>query len=61
LIDPKAWEIFLDIMKEEGQWIIEEKTPDGNHYLSAKSPLVIRELYNIAKEVSRYIASALHR
>jgi len=39
--DPKAWKISLDIMEKKEQRIIEEKAPDGNHYLSVKSPLEI--------------------
>ncbi|MDR2427373.1 MAG: hypothetical protein LBD19_00275, partial [Endomicrobium sp.] len=40
-LDPENWKISLDIMKKKEQRIIEEKAPDGNHYLSVKSPLVI--------------------
>jgi signal transduction histidine kinase len=40
-LDPENWKISLDIMEKKEQRIIEEKSPDGNHYLSVKSPLIL--------------------
>jgi signal transduction histidine kinase len=39
--DPEAWKISLDIMRKKDQRINEEKAPNGNYYLSVKSPLMI--------------------
>ncbi|MDR1474213.1 MAG: hypothetical protein LBS38_00775, partial [Endomicrobium sp.] len=40
-LDPKSWKISLAIMKERKQRIIEEKSPNGNIYVSVKAPLII--------------------
>jgi signal transduction histidine kinase len=39
--DSAAWEISMDIMQKNERRISEEKAPNGNYYLSIKSPLVI--------------------
>jgi transcriptional regulator with PAS, ATPase and Fis domain len=43
VVDAEAWKISLDIMKEKTPQIVEEKTPNGNYYLTVKSPLFIND------------------